>query len=58
MFFSKSTGGFYIEVIHGDSIPDDAVEISKEKHAELMEGQSKGKIITADNNGEPILIDS
>lgn len=57
MFYSKSTSGFYSRDIHGDNIPEDAVDITSEQHAALLEGQSQGKIISADENGYPILID-
>ena len=57
MFYSKQTGGFYDEAIHGDNIPSDAVEITTEEHAALLEGQSQGKIIAADKNGKPVLKD-
>lgn len=57
MLYSKSTGGFYSRDINGDNIPEDAVEITAEQHAALLEGQSQGKIISADENGHPILID-
>lgn len=57
MFYSKSTGGFYDAEIHGDTIPNDGVEITTEQHATLFEGQSAGKVITADANGYPVLVD-
>ena len=57
MFYSKQTSGFYDTAIHGDNIPSDAVEITAEQHSALLEGQSYGKIISADENGYPILID-
>ena len=57
MFYSKTTGGFYATEIHGDNIPADAVEITAKEHAALLEGQSQGKIIAADKNGNPILKD-
>ena len=57
LFFSKNILGFYEQSIHGDNIPEDAVEITAEQHAALLEGQSQGKIISADENGHPILID-
>ena len=57
MFYSAQTGGFYARAIHGDNIPADAVEISAEEHAALIEGQSQGKRIVADDNGFPILVD-
>lgn len=55
-FYSRSTGGFYLQDVHGDSMPSDVVEITNEEHAELMTGQSAGKVITADRNGRPILV--
>lgn len=57
MFYSKSTGGFYNTGIHGNNIPVDAVEISTEQHAALMQAQGNGKQLTADKNGYPIAID-
>ena len=56
-YYSASTGGFYATEIHGDSIPADAKEITNKRHAELLEGQSLGKVITADKDGYPTLTD-
>lgn len=55
--YSKSTGGFYVVEIHGDNIPSDAVDVSKEEHQSLMEGQAAGKRISSDKKGNPILAD-
>ena len=57
MFYSTQTGGFYDTAIHGSAIPADAVEITDEQHQALLEGQSQGKIIAADKNGKPVLVD-
>ena len=57
MFYSKSTGGFYATEIHGKNIPDDAVEITIEEHAALLDGQRQGKLIAADGDGRPRLQD-
>jgi hypothetical protein len=57
MFYSATTGGFYTAEIHGDNIPGDAVEITEAEHAALLEGQSQGKLIVADESGHPILQD-
>lgn len=57
MLYAKSTGGFYDTAIHGDNIPADAVEITPEQHDSLLQGQSEGRLITADENGYPILVD-
>lgn len=57
MLYSAQTGGFYGRELHGDNIPEDAVEITKEEHQALIEGQSQGKRIVADESGRPILQD-
>ena len=53
MFYSKSTSGFYSSEIHGDNKPEDCVEITEEQHAELLEAQSQGMTITANDDGIP-----
>lgn len=53
MFYSKSTGGFYSTKNHGENIPPDAVEISDDDYAALM-NHSDGWEIVADSNGYPI----
>lgn len=53
MFYSASTKGFYDPAIHGDNIPADAVEITAEQHAPLLESQSQGATIQPDDNGYP-----
>lgn len=55
MMFSSTTGGFYTEAVHGDLIPTDAIEISFEKYSELMDGVSKGKAISVDSDGYPVV---
>lgn len=55
IFYSKSSGGFYSTTVH-NSIPVDAVEITEEQHAALLSDQASGKIITVDNNGNPIAV--
>lgn len=57
VFYSPASGGFYTSEIHGDNIPADAVEITDVEHAALIEGQSQGKRIVADESGRPILQD-
>lgn len=56
MFYSASTGGFYVLEIHGNNIPSDAVEITSEYHNELLTGQSNGMVISHDEDGYPILV--
>lgn len=55
MYYSASTGSFYRAEIHGTAMPDDVVEITVERHAELLAGQSEGCSIVSDENGCPIL---
>lgn len=57
MHYAKSTGGYYDAAFHGDDIPADAVEITEQYHAELLQAQSDGKQIIADESGYPIAID-
>lgn len=56
MFASKTTRGFYDASIN-TSMPADVVEISSEVHAELMAGQSAGKVIDWGDDGFPVLVD-
>ena len=53
MLYSKSAGGFYHRDVHGEAVPADVVEISDEHHIALLEAQSQGKVIVADENGMP-----
>lgn len=57
MLYSKTTGGFYDAAVHGDNIPSDAVSITAEQYAVLLEGNANGKNISADSDGNPILVD-
>lgn len=47
--------GFYDDRF--SNIPESAVEISEEIYLELLEGQSNGKVIVSDKNGQPILVE-
>lgn len=49
--------GFYMFEIHGAGIPMDALRITDARHAELMNGQAAGQIITAGADGAPVLAD-
>lgn len=40
------------------TVPDSAVEISDAQYVALIAGQEKGKIISADSNGMPVLVES
>lgn len=54
-FFALVDGrpAFFDEAIHGDAIPQGAVEISHARHAELLEAQAQGKEIYAADDGRP-----
>lgn len=54
MYYSKTTKGFYDQT---NTLPPDAVQISKERYRELLEGDAAGKNIEADEQGYPILVD-
>lgn len=54
--YSKETNGFYVDGV-SEFIPQDVVSISVEKYNELMLGQSQGKQIAADKEGNPVLLD-
>jgi len=56
MFSSKSTRSFYDPTVH-ISMPKDVIEITAERHAELMAGQAAGKVIDWGKDGFPVLTD-
>ena len=57
LLWAASTGGFYLQSIHLDSIPADAVEVTPERRAELLAGEATGKRIVAGEDGAPALAD-
>ncbi|EKS7213394.1 tail assembly protein [Enterobacter cloacae] len=62
-FWSEKENGFYPESMKAlyenspDGWPGDAVEISEELYNSLLEGQSRGKVITSGSDGKPLLSD-
>lgn len=62
-YYSATRRGFYpgsMKESYEKSIngwPEDAVEISEVKYNALLKGQEKGKEITPDINGKPVLTD-
>ena len=52
--YSRDTGGFYLRGLH-PQIPSDAIEISAEEHAALMDAQAGGQQIVPGDNGRPAL---
>lgn len=58
IFYSASTNGFYDSAIHGPSQrPDDVVEISSQRHRDLLDEQGSGMLIVADEQGMPQAVD-
>lgn len=58
IYFSKSTNGFYDdEIFEKTNMPSDVVQITTEVHNQMLNGQSNGKLISGDENGNPCLID-
>ncbi len=54
-FYSPTTGGFYLEAIHGAAMPADVVNVSTEEHAALMAGQAAGQRIVPGIDNRPEL---
>lgn len=56
--FSSSTMWFYDTRIYSqDSIPAPYVFISCERHSELLRGVEQGMTVSADENGDPVLVE-
>lgn len=56
LYYSAQNNGFYDSEIH-TAIPSDSVEITREKHLELLNAQSEGKVISAGRGGLPVAED-
>lgn len=56
LYYSASAGGFFDPEIHGAAIPADAVAVTREQHALLLQGQSEGLRIEANAAGLPVLV--
>jgi len=57
-FYSPSTGCTYLPAIHGENIPDDAVEISENVFELVIANPEQGKIRAHDEKGLPYLVDA
>lgn len=55
ILYSAETGGFYLTRVHGDSIPQDAVNITADEHVSLLSGMSSGLRIVPGDGGVPLL---
>ncbi|MHA3737876.1 phage tail assembly chaperone [Pseudomonas sp. Eth.TT006] len=56
IFYSASERGFYDDTINLD-VPDDGVEVSDERRRAILDGQSAGMVVAADEFGGPILVE-
>lgn len=56
IFYDKELNCFYDDRIH-KNIPTHCIEITIEKHTELLDGQSEGKQIQPNASGYPVLVD-
>ena len=56
LYFCAVSCGFYDSDIH-PSVPSTARQITAEAHAALMKAQADGKMIAANDNGDPVSVD-
>ncbi|MDH0366723.1 hypothetical protein [Brucella anthropi] len=54
IFYSASSKGFFSSDVH-PQLPSDAVEISRDEHQALLDGQTSGAQIRADDSGKPYI---
>lgn len=58
IYYSKSARGFFMEGINPEEqMPSDCVEITEQRHEELMQAQAGGLEIVGDADGNPTTID-
>lgn len=57
IYYSNSTAGFYDQNVHSNTLPNDGVEITTEYYVELLQAQSEGRQISANETGYPVAID-
>ncbi len=55
-FYDKYSNAFYVEGVN--DIPSGAISITDEYHLQLLNGQSEGRQIISNKQGEPVLIES
>ena len=55
-FYDKHSNAFYVEGVN--DIPSGAISITDEYHLQLLNGQSEGRQIISNKQGEPVLIES
>lgn len=54
MYFSETTAGFYDPKVN-NLMPDDAVEVTRERYLELLAARSAGLLVKLDGEGVPII---
>lgn len=54
-YFSASFGGFVEKGTH-DPLPDDAIQLTKKRHAALVAANEAGAAVVADSNGKPEVV--
>jgi len=57
IYYSKITNGFYIKGLYTGDMPKDAITVTCEEHANILSWQAKGKVITSNESGKPIVVD-
>jgi len=58
IFYSPTTGAFYDDGFWDAPMPADVAEFTPERHAELLEATTRGQIIQAGLDGEPVALDA
>lgn len=56
-YYSKATGGFYCNEIHGQNIPIDSISISDTEYTDFYNALNSGKGIDFDANGGLCIVD-
>lgn len=57
VLFSPSKCRFYLRELGNAGTPSDVIEITAKQHSELVNGQASGLRLSADQDGNPILIE-
>lgn len=56
-YYSQRTGCTYLDAIHGEALPPDAIRISEDRYRSVIANPTAGKIRSHDADGLPTLID-
>lgn len=56
-YYSKSTGGFYCDELHGTKMPADAIKLSDAEYNAFYNALNNGKGIDFDANGNLCIVD-